>query len=1532
MNTPLSLFGLMAQGASLGGPIGPQFANRPSLLDVAATLVHQQWLQRSFSNIPPATLTLVRAVPGAGFIRQSLAQALIERHCQDTPINLDDDLDFLSFSEGPGQSRRADIPLHPVEVLLNECAPFLLDAYKQALADFWWGGESGAGPGAWLAGFLQEHLKTVCRLKHDAGELDSLEAATAMMIATFPAATQRATLGNLADTRAQLMNLDMTLDWHLTSELASMVLIERVIPEQSRTLVLLYSLAGQLYSFESLERMTRVLSVSLLDDEPLGLNLYATDLPIFNAQVYLLFEEQLALIDREAAVRNEPVSVEDRAARLQNDLDRVTSLLEVSLHNQWQALEEHRNLLPRWLVEAPKLDSRRYLSGLIGLAALQKRTQGRSFLFDILPILEHAAQVLRAALQADHPQASTPDVEDIELVNYQVIAAPIGHGGEVNPGGTLREVSFSLAQFALENVQALHAGRVEVRLRSGAQTPSWLSVDYLKALVQRLDIGQRYPQLLQRRLLDDPLESATREQLFVEQLREQLPMLALQRQLSHEAGVSAESVARIEALLWPTQGEALAARVMLLSFVRAPGAAADVALNAFLIEGPAGQGPCLLYRPLHRDSLLQFPSREDFFAAVCDSGDLQDDLLARLDSAAQPIYGQGGFEQPHIVRFGLGGEFSPVEVPAPATLGDTPLSTDLLPRIYRDSARELVTRAQAQSVSNAENRWLGYQQLGWLMYNTLLPLVNGPVAVAAWMLPLLSNLQSDLQHPVPDRDGERIAGFLFNLALLLFSFRTETSRLEKLMTSPAASAPSKVPAQVREVRLETTVPEAASAPVTQLDFSWLTASQQLSSQQQTALATFRTDLAIEQLGAPIPHGPWQGLWLREQQFLAAVDTRVYAVRPGDEGVRIVDHEGREGPWLRRDEEQGWQLDLKPRLRGGMPVNRRIEKLRAANQQRIVALEQEQAGYLAQRLASTVKIKEHLDVVAAQREPQMPSLLRYAADLRSSCELRAKAHEGFKALNQLKTQPHYNRTHAEFLYGQAAEYVQLVYVLRHEFTHFREQIRNAHMQVGQEAFLSLVERPESGEYQQLMASFRDSGAVLDELLACYERALALKRELAQVPPTGASLAERLQTLMAAEPQLNAWRSINLNMLLIVILDAGRTGVGNRNSLRDILRDSRVGMQMQVDLEGATELSEKQKVDVLDSCAGLYTKSLEGLRLYRQSAVPAQLTLLDKAVQLLETLLHEAETELAELIRALSHTAEHPVPTTPGSASRVVIRTRNCGLVVGRRRKGEGGKPDVVEVTDAIENDVLARYEESADSEVWQPVLSPEKPLPPSTVGLPALLSRSAQLLGEADRQMQKARSQSLSATIPVEMEEILVQQAKPLEVLSQQIDSALIRGNATDAASAGLDASVQVRALVDKAQQMRDEGRNLRIAIIKAQPPTAARIDYLKSQGKAVIVKLAERKLIRRKKGQPLDYLQEYVVQDEAGQALWYAHFHYASTEALDKDFTAGHLKTVAQRFEGGQYRVSGEANNQKVIQIYRSLIDRALAQRLFFSV
>lgn len=1529
MNNPLSLFGQMAQGASLSGPIGPQFANRPSLNDVAAAMVNQQWQQRSFSNIPPATLTLVRAVPGAGFIRQSLAQALIERYCQDTPMNLDDGLDYLSLNDAPGQIQRADIPVHPVEVLLNECAPFLMDAYKQALADFWWGGERGDGPGPWLASFLQEHLKTACRLGHDAGTLDPLEAATAMMIATFPAAGQRAALGNLGNTHAQLVSLDISLNWHLTSELASMVLIERVIPEQSRTLVLLYSLAGQLYTFESRELMGRVLSVSLLDGKPLGLNLYATDLPIFSAQVYLLFEEQLALIDREAAVRNEPVTVEDRAARLQNDLDRVTSLLEVSLHNQWQALEEHRNLLPRWLVDAPQAERRRYLDSLIGLAELQKRTQGRSFLFDILPILEHAADVLRSALKADHPQASTPDVDDIEIVNYQVVAAPIGHGGEVIAEGTIREVSFSLAQFALENVQALHAGRVEVRLRSAAQVPEWLSVDYLKALVQRLDIGQRYPQLLQRRLLDDPVESVLREQLFVEQLREQLPMLALQKQLSHESGVTAQSVARIGALLWPLPGEAVPARVMLLSFVRAPGAAADVALNAFLVEGPAGQGPCLLYRPLHRDSLLEFPSREDFFAAVCEFGELQEDLLMRLGSAAQPIYAQGGFEQPHIVRFGLGGEFAPVDVPAPATLGDTPLGTELLLRVYRDSARELVARAQAQSVSNAENRWLGYEQLGWLMYNTLLPLINGPVAVAAWMLPLLSNLQSDLQHPQPNRDGERLAGFLFNLALLLFSLRTETSRLERLMTSPAATAPPKVPALVKETRLETTT---AVAPSRQLDFSWLTASQQLSSKQQTALATFRTDLAVNQLGAPIPHGPWQGLWLREQQFLAAVDTVVYAVRPDDEGVRIVDQEGREGPWLRRDEEQGWQLDLKPRLRGGMPVNRRIEKMREANQQRIVALEQEQAAYLAQRLASTVKIKEHLDTVAAQPHPDMPTLQRYAEDLRSSCQLRAKVHEGFKALNQLKTQPHYNRTHADFLYGQAADNVQLIYVLRHQFTHFREQIRQAHLQFGQDAFLSLVERPESAEYQHLMASFRQCRVALEELLSTYENALALKRELTQVPPTGASLAERLQALMGAEPQLNAWRSINLNMLLIVILDAGRGAVGTRNSLRDILRDSRVGMQMQVDLEGTAELSEKQKVDVLDSCTRLYAKSLQGLQVYQQSALPAQLELLAKAVQLLENLQREAETELAGLIRTLPRGAEREAPPASGNASRVVIRTRNRGMVVGRRRKGEGGKPDVVEVTDAIENDVLARYEESADSEVWQPVLSPEKPLPPSTAGLPALLSRSAQLLGEADRQMQKARSQSLSATIPVEMEEILTQQAKPLELLSQQIDSALVKGNATDAASGGLDASVQVRALVDKARQMREEGRNLRVAIIKAQPPTAARIDYLKSQGKAVIAKLGERKPTRRKKGQPLDYLQEYVVRDEAGQALWYAHFHYSSAQALDKDFTAGHLKTVAQRFEGGQYRVSGEADNQKVIQIYRSQIDRGLAQRLFFVV
>lgn len=154
-------------------------------------------------------------------------------------------------------------------------------------------------------------------------------------------------------------------------------------------------------------------------------------------------------------------------------------------------------------------------------------------------------------------------------------------------------------------------------------------------------------------------------------------------------------------------------------------------------------------------------------------------------------------------------------------------------------------------------------------------------------------------------------------------------------------------------------------------------------------------------------------------------------------------------------------------------------------------------------------------------------------------------------------------------------------------------------------------------------------------------------------------------------------------------------------------------------------------------------------------------------------------------------------------------------------------------------------------------------------------------------------------LPVEMEEILTQQARPLDELARQIEQALTAGNDTDRSAAGQDAALQAKALLEQAKHLRDEGRRLRVQMTLAQLPTVSRVAYLKAQGEVSLHRLQPRKPTRKRKGHAQDFLQEYEIHDKAGQLLWVAHFHYATLDAEPGLYTAAHLKTAAQRFEGG---------------------------------
>ncbi|MCU1720566.1 dermonecrotic toxin domain-containing protein [Pseudomonas sp. 5P_5.1_Bac1] len=1525
MTPTLSPYGQLALNATLCGPIARYFASRPSFREVAHQIIEQQWRQRRIAGPGPALLRLYRWVEGYGYYVDTLADALIERFCKGEPVWLVEGQDFLSRYPGAEFPQASMTDLQAVQVLLNECGPFLLEEYKRQLVAYWVRGpQGGPSPWSWLANYLQEQCRTAVGFERSNGTLDAQEAATAMLLALYPDPSQRAAFGNLDNTEAGLLSLDVNPRRWLDADMASTLLVERVIPEQNRTLLMLYTLSGRWYRFQSRQALARMLAYGgeRRGLVPFTLHVYATRESVFLSQVRLLLEQQLTLIDTIA--RSIADVEEDPVRGLVWRLDEATSLLQVCEQSQRQSWLLYFSVLPAWLKEGSVEDQRIYGDALLELTLLQQRSGGQSFLYAIPPILEYARDQVRAAILLDHPQATALDVDAVEVVNRRVIASGIAVGGDFFPSGTIETVRFTLPQFALENLSALRSGTVTLGMSDGSALPGWLTLDYAKALVTRLDLGKVYPELLRRELIDDSQVLLRRQALFIDQVRLQLPLLALEKKLRGQDGLTAAGVRLVNGVFRPIRGEPDVARLRPLSFIRRKGAIPDTALNAYLIERfDIRSGPTVLYRPLHRQPLREFASRAAFFNAVCQEPELQEDVLARLNEHARAIYANGGFRQPHVVRYTPGAEFGVFEQPPPADVGTDALSGEVLEHLYSACAQELLSRAEAQSLSNSENRWIGYQELGWVMLNTLLPLLNGPVAVSAWMLQVFADLQNDLRQPQPQE--AQLVLHLFNFASLLISIPHGRSVLAPDSGMPEVEAALPVIAQL--------VHEPASSPsglaLSQLDFSWATATQRLSNAQRESLVRFQVGLTPGQLGSEVSDGPWAGLFYYDQRWWIRLEGQVYEVQVNSDEVQMVDALGRPGPWLYRDAAGDWRIDARVRLRGGMPLNQRIERMHAANRQRIPELEARQVELLSERLALNLTIEQDARLVGDRNPPSAQSLRAYADHLRTHSELMKRVDENYVELNALEAQADFSQEHGRYLSERVTSLAQRVQVLRWQLVGSMDVSRV--LQARSADVHATVELRDQ-HYDALMAECEKARVIVGEAISTFGEAHGICQQLGKILPRGPEWVADYKRLRGAESSLWAWKASEFSITAALII-----GTERRNDLElfESIKRVRLALQMQHELESDAVFTTEERIEILDSCTQNYVMARESMApLGGDFASEQARRWLVGLVEALRSLEHRVEEELAALIRAQAGNSEEPVP--PADRQQVVIKTRSRGVVVARKHKTKAGKAEAV-VPEPLVSGELARFEETAEPGVWK-IIEPVTPLrntpesPQQKGVLASLLKRSAKMLSEADRKMQKARVQARTATIAVEIEEILINQASPLEQLARQVENSLSVSNTVEDQSGRHDAALQSKALYRKAAAMREEGRQLRISIIKTQPPTSSRVAYLKSQHEIKITRPKGREPTAGRKGQDRGYLQEYVISDMAGQLLWYAHFHYASLDAGPADFIVGHLKTREQRFDRGQYRVKMEKNSRKVIQIYRSMIDKAAAAELFLNL
>ncbi|MGE7992718.1 hypothetical protein ACQKPE_17085 [Pseudomonas sp. NPDC089554] len=1517
--------------------VAQRFKDRPLLSQSASGLLIEQWQARHFdSALDPLALWLVSLGPeGTSALPRLLPAVLIERYCRRTTLNLTPGEDFLSLNGNADPTSALDIDLHAVELLINECGPLLLKRYLEDLAEYWTSFDaSGQTPWQWYAEFLQKQFVSA---------LDSRSQEHGLTPTQIEVANHLRENTGIAQPNAQqpsiaLLSTDLSASANIDVDLGSALLIEQAAHDDAPAVTLLYTLLGKLLAFPSrptllgiLGRLwphTRVPTAHQIHLVPLSDSW-------FQMQALQLLHQQILVAQAIA----DGFQQQDQAALLSQDLDRLTSVLELcdrSERTQRQRLSEH---LPDWLRNAPVSGQQQYARMLIDTAQSYESASGSAWLDDVETAQAFANRMLAQRISADHPGTALLP-EDVQVLNYQVTGVASGQGSLVISGEE-HLVEYSLADLAIGNIGLIRPGRVELRSGTTAPLPTWMNETYMRTLVSELDVASAYPKMLNDKLLNDPLQKQRRQALLGTQLRYQLPALALELHLRGE-GMDEQSVGRLQQVLaWPQPFDEDRWVMRALGILRRPDANPDRALNTWLFEALwPGAGTCLLYRPLHKQSLLQFDDRIALLTALATPGELQDDILQRLPEEERKVYAHGGFLEPHLF-YPLDDPFAvPFGIPRPATLSVEPAEQDIGQAIYLACVQESIQRFQAHAHTTAQARWDSWKELGWLLFNTLLPLGGSTLGKVAWLVQmevaLAEFVETDSTHD-PESHRTALINLLVDIALLLLSHTALEKPLEEgkepaltQQVVSGAGALKPTPVQV------TTTP-----PPGQLAFGWSAPTRSLSATQQSALQALSSTRLPSELGPPIPHGPLAGLFLADDQCWVQLQGKVYKVlldeQNGQPRIIADTPQATPGPWLVRDEAGRWQLDLHLRLRGGMPTSSRIARMREEKRQRIQVLDEQIRQDHVQGMEALWRIKAQVeqfdnDVPDNDLKTQYESARAASAHWQSHLQ-RLKERNALEPLEKFKLR----RATALCQHAYSEQLVQLVQLVT------QRRYRPQQMQL--EHFLTQFK----GEAGRLKGDVRQyEGEISIDDLSIYKNRLAAQASLLDDMLLNAQamyeIRQELTTLSIREP---ADLKQSAQALIEVLSDADTlaqlryrrldTNFNRLFALYAAAIDEPGSHFFWLNLANKTYhrvySQRKQLGELAHPSQEMSVRLLNGIDDWLREANRQLLNFsaqLDdgQALEILAKVNEDLGLIQAEVRSELAQFPEFP-PTISLKQLRQeapgLIEVEDEGLLLGVLNADDATLV-VVPDRDPHQPPRTFRQQDQAWVELPLPGTAPRQ----TKTKLKHLLKDSEQLMTRAQRELELERLQQHPNDnyLPVEIHELLMFQQADLLKNSQAIERHLTADNEVDESVGNRDAAQVNRRLVGLAAQLGQAAIDLRIQAALRQAPRMGEVQYLLDHRQVSVHALAPRTKLAKVKGRADDYLDEYVIRRE-GQDLWYAHFHYRKPETPRDQFSAGHLKTLAQRHAAGRVVVDPATGNE--VQVYRAPITVASAVRYFFS-
>jgi len=1428
----------------------------------------------------------------------SLSRALVDQCLNETVANFLEGEHFLTrqpFSDNPVH---LEVSIEKIAQLLNDLAPVFFFAFKEQQLAFW--NATGAKLPRWQE--LSDGLRKALNVQ-EVGSWDADHCAIAQAVSTFPDKQERiARRPEMADIQACLVDID-TPNGKVLKHLSLAGIAVLQGRYKQRDILLMYTVEFGYETFSSLTALgtaIRPLFEPLKASEPLSWRLVEPEGNFFDHMAWALVSTQLQNI--------ESLNIVDPPTPSSEENDVTPPSTNEFSDRETTRLTQLEEAIPDWLLQASTHELSDYSQYLIELSTLRNQTPDD--LFSIPPIKAFAQKKMREAIIADKAKegAGKLPLDELQITLTESFTA----GAFTLPNPFERHIQ-TLGEYGLANSPPYLAS---VNFKQGQTVPDWLTISYLTGIAEHVDIGKTYPELIKNKLVDDPVEATRQKQFHSRQLRSMLALLALECKVKQQGNVDAQGYRYITELVEPTPGnrQPVVIRPLAMRPLGRLSSTSDNILNMFII-GPRNpeDGPCLLYRPLLDNPLLQFQSFQNMLYAMHQPGELRDSILAWLpDRALSFNYSQYifpiGLPSPWLTVQSLSEPLSLHEWTGPVVCSSTELTGDIFGALFDANTKAMIELADRQALSNAERRWALLADSGWAIFNVASNFLNGSAGVAVWAWQIISDIQQTVD--AHNQGNDLIQWTSLGDVLMALAIMVAHQAHEHRQTGPRRHAHFR-PALTEggtSTAMQNRPTAVAHGSLPHSQYATIAIGGSVPRRTPEQLNTYLDSLKVAAPNLPdntitltdSPTSPASPLHQLQDTHYAQVDQRWFeVVADEDENILVLDpqHPSRQGPRLIHGPTGSWHIDTSLRLLGsGVSLKSQLKTNRLAKAQRRQVLEQQ----LAELKAKEKPLKQELQ-----------ALYRDFMLEQESTQYQLKLQRSLVKTEELST--HYQETLVQFkqwresggTVGYAQELLRLS-IEQHKHLNLWISIKQISYSGAMSRIESALKAEPSSSRQPLLDDINLSVQLSHEIQAKLGLLNQTQNELAGLGAPGVMEVIRLKALapkftqwdlktneIASAYELCIREQAALDMeeaRTMVAYVVHRAGLASK-SLAHMMRGIEDSPEGEDQIEHLLRIvddytSASQRIDELP---GDYPNLVEPTQLARLKA-------------LIEEFQHLAQGKLNSL---LSHQTASARNAAGPSRSRPKIK-------ITKTRPQDQPK----KTTDTPRREPLK-------------LLQPWAPRPSTSHGdYVQTISDAMELNIDTNAFIKRTQKDALRPKrVPADMQDIFDQQALKLELAATAVEA--LNAAASNAGKLAPVASLPVE-LREAAARLRHEGINTRAKILKGRKPRQAYLEWLLDNNQVRVT----RNDAGRIKTQQQDYFQEYVILDTTNkdQPLWLAHFHYPGLKAPAYMFTAAHLKIADSHLQQFTSAVQDELTHRTPLDNQVRKLSDPLMQAVFLKL